>query len=152
MTQWFSISIHFKIVTTISLVTICHNTSYYIVIDYFRTLYISYSWFIYFVTGWFFLLISLISLLLSPPPKMISILTKYIFEFYFSCSCLRLESFPCILLWVICNWFFILKKIKAQIEGQFLKWPKLFKNVNVIKIKIEKLLMLIFWYLSLNIH
>ena len=56
-TQWFNISIHYKMITMIKLVVICNPTKllhYYWLI--FPTLYISYLWFIYCITESLYLL------------------------------------------------------------------------------------------------
>ena len=89
----------FKLITTISLITICHIQRYYIITDY-----IPYT--VHFISmahlfcNWKFVpqSPSPISLLLPPPLQMVGILTNCIFKFYFAHSFLWLEGFSCILL------------------------------------------------------
>ena len=77
--QWFNISIHFKIIITIksSYLPFVNLPRYYIIIDIFPILYISYLWLIYFVTGSLYLLISLTYFSSTPPLATISLFSVY---------------------------------------------------------------------------
>ena len=69
-TQWLDISIHYKMITILSLVTICHHTK--VLHCYWLSspccLYISFLWLIYFVTGSLYLLVSLTYFTHLPTP------------------------------------------------------------------------------------
>ena len=68
ITWWFNILIHYKMITMISLVTICHHASYYNIINYIIYAIYYIPMLTCFVTGGLYLLISLTYFTHSPSP------------------------------------------------------------------------------------